>query len=368
MVRTFARTSWCLALSLLTLNPGLGLAQSDERSPDFSGVEVFWTVYDSLSQDVEPSPALWDSLWSTPGYAMLEERERRRRPLTEAFRLAFMPSKVAEREAALAEESWVAHVLPHILRIGPARARLAAFRDSVATVEFLLHSQSLAQEYLPEEVTAENPLPSVSFIFFLDGRGYSRILLDPLYVMSIRHGDVWLGHELHHYYRNFVDVEYRPYGDDSAAWTLSTTESEGVAGMVDKRDVPGMSAAQLDALYPRPSNREYFGDYQVEYERSDQWLAWSDAMLQRIGADRSDAALALRFHRDIPDNGRIMGAYMATTIERQLGRDRLLAVVGDPFAFWKLYDEAAKRTDGDAFVLSDSAMSVIESIRSQYAP
>jgi hypothetical protein len=61
-----------------------------------------------------------------------------------------------------------------------------------------------------------------------------------------------------------------------------------------------------------------------------------------------------------------MGAFMAEIIERQLGRDRLVAVVGDPFAFWRLYNEVALRTNGAARVLSERAMGVVAKVEDRY--
>jgi hypothetical protein len=70
-----------LAILAATL-PGSGFAQS----VDISGLPLFWKVYDHLVLGQEPPPRLLDSLFSTPGYAALEQRERRRARLTEAIR------------------------------------------------------------------------------------------------------------------------------------------------------------------------------------------------------------------------------------------------------------------------------------------
>lgn len=355
-----------LAVGLMAAMP-ISAAGQQIREPDFSGLDAFWAVFDTLSADAEPSDRLWDELWSTPGYALLDEREHRRSDLTRAFRLAFTPSRASERTAALDEDSWVGYVLSHLLNVEARRGDIEAFQRTAAEGSLLAEAKRRAQEYLPPGAV-DVARAEVSFIIFRDARGFDRILLDPLYLLSIRHGNLMLGHELHHRYRGELAVPYGGLGEDWTAWTLTTTEQEGIAGMVDKRDVPGMTDDELHALYPLADDHAYFSNYQIEYARSNQWLAWTEAMLERIAADPNDESLAMRFHRGIPDGGRIMGAFMAATIEDELGRDALIEVVGDPFAFWALYNDAASRTEGRAFVLSAEAMSMIAEKRRRYAP
>lgn len=65
------------ALLLLTLSLASGSATA-QTGLDTSSLERFWQVYEMLQTDREPSDRTWDSLWATPGYALLETRERRR--------------------------------------------------------------------------------------------------------------------------------------------------------------------------------------------------------------------------------------------------------------------------------------------------
>ena len=59
-----------------------------EYAFDFSGIDPFWDVHDTLAADAEPSDSLWEALWNTPGYELLERVERRRSALSDGFRLA----------------------------------------------------------------------------------------------------------------------------------------------------------------------------------------------------------------------------------------------------------------------------------------
>lgn len=335
---------------------------------DTSGLPLFWSVHTTLTADAEPSAAAWDSLWRTPGYAMLDAKERRRAMLTAAIRLAYKPSLRSGADSAMRAGGWVAFVLPHLRRVGEMRDSLRVIEQRLASVEYFDRAKALAQEYLPAGTTSRFAAPPVSLIYFIDARGYERVLIDPLHFHLLGDPVIVMGHELHHSYLARVAKSHAPFGDDLLAWALSTTHSEGVAGLIDKRRVPEMTLEELRAAYRSERSYRYFEDYQDDYRRSNQWLAWTGHVLERVAAHPdSGVVIGRMFHGEIPDNGRIMGAFMAVTIERELGRDALLEVVPDPFAFWARYNDAARRSQGKAFVLSEVAMAVIDGVARRYA-
>jgi hypothetical protein len=289
--------------------------------------------------------------------------------LTRAFRLAYRPAARATTDSVLANNpGWVGRAVLHLREVSAAQRTLALYERSLASNDLMEKGQRLAQTYLPKGTIRERPAPEVSFLYFLDARGYpERILLDPLYFMRLRNPVEVLAHEYHHYYRSRIARRERPYGTDLLAWTLSTVESEGLAGMLDKRDVPPMTRAEVEARYVNPSSRAYFLEYGIEYRRSNERLRRAESVLERVRLrPDSVAVLGAWLHRELPDNGRIMGAFMSEVIERQLGRSRLVAVVGDTFAFWRLYNETARRSNGEAHVLSDAAMLTLDEVEAKY--
>ncbi|HJU64101.1 MAG TPA: DUF5700 domain-containing putative Zn-dependent protease [Gemmatimonadaceae bacterium] len=363
---TLSGASLVLALAAW---PAIAGAQSRKVDLDWSGVDAFWRVHAVLASDREPSRALWDSLFATPGYALLQERERRRDALVGAFRLAFRPSLRAQLDSAQARADWVAMVLPHLRDVPGRRDSVEKFRGEIERDALFDQARERAQRFLPVGTTARVPAPRVSILYFKDARGYERILIDPLYLMRVPDRVELIGHELHHYYRNKVAKNTRPYGNDLLAWAIANVETEGVAGLVDKAAIPTMSDAELERRYRVPSSLDYFRSYRREYARSNDWLRFTQGMLERIAAHPDSAAvLGAQLHRELPDNGRAMGAYMATIIIDRLGHDALLAVVGDPFSFWERYNEAARQTGGRALTLSERAMSTIRRVRDSYSP
>jgi hypothetical protein len=361
------------AIALVLLASGCAPARHTPARPtarlDLSALPIFWEVHDRLRRGEEPPDSLWKVLWSTQGYALLEAKERRRSMLTRALRLAYLPSEQAAWDSVMrGNPGWLGRVVPHLRAVSVMSHTLATYERALASSDLMEQGQRRAQAYLPEGTIRSQPPPEVSFLYFLDARGYpERILLDPLYFMRLRNPVEVLAHEYHHYYRSRIARPQRPYGSDLLVWTLSTVESEGLAGMLDKRDVPSMSRAELEARYVNPSSRAYFVEYQVEYRRSNERLRQTEDVLERIAQHPDSAgALGTWLHRELPDNGRIMGAFMSEVIERQLGRERLVAVVGDPFAFWRLYNEAARRTNGAARVLSDRASGTVTELEAKY--
>jgi len=364
-------TRFLVPAVLLGAAAGGGLEGQSAASPgiDTASIPLFWRIHDTLKQDLEPADSLWDALWATPGYALLQARERRRADLTRALQLAYRPSLAAEARAARTASGWVAFVLPHVERIPASRARLETFVDSLLSADLLGSAIELAATLLPEGATTGVPRPTVSLAYFIDARGYpERLLLDPLYLMSITYPRELLAHEVHHYYRNRNARPHRPFGNDLLAWNLENVAHEGIAGLLDKRTVPGLSAAGLAERYPDPRNRAYFERYQVEYGRSNDWIALTDSTLSRIAVHPdSAAALGAWLHDELPDLGRIMGAFMAVTIEDILGRQALIDAVPDAFAFWRAYDRAARASGGRARPLSAASLKVIGKVEAAYA-
>ncbi|MBC7896473.1 MAG: hypothetical protein H7066_13745 [Cytophagaceae bacterium] len=356
-----------LLLSLVAaLTPGRANAQGD-----WSGVDAFWRIHDVLVAGAEPTAAQWTALFATPGYALLEERERRGAALRRAFRLAYKPSLRDSLEAEGRTTSWIAMVLPHLAEVSRQRTAIDAFFQQVTATKTLDSGAVLAQAWLPAGTTANLAAPEVSWAVFRDARGYPRIVLDPLYVM--RHGAAHelLGHELHHNYRNRIARPMKSFGSDLLPWALVNVEVEGIAGLVDKRPAIELDDAGLRKRYPDGSSgAEYFRAYPKVYADSPRWLRFADSMLVVIAATPDSAQRAAKgrhLHGALPDNGRAMGSWMSEAILATLGRERLLSVVGDAFGFWLAYDEAARRAPSQYPTLSPAALAVIREVRSKYA-
>ena len=341
------------------------------QSVDFSGVDAFWEIYDVLKDDRQPTQKQWSELFSTPGLAALEEREHRRQILTRAFRLAYMPSKQDTLDGAVQGDGFLGYILPHLARIPTLRDSLVALQTQLASTDLLGEALLRVQELLPAGLTEKHVPPPIAFVFFApDGRGYSTIIVaDLLNIMESRSRTGFFAHELHHYYRRYVDDLDTEFAENDyyLMYVLINLEEEGIADQLDKADIPTLSEADLRRQVPNARRRGFYEQYRHHYAEANEWLQRVEGVLEEIAASPAlSAEKGELLHGELPIGGRPIGAFMAGTIVRELGRNRLVEVVGHSFGFWRLYNEAAAESEGAAYVLSPEAIRVLNKLEEKY--
>ena len=67
----------------------------------------------------------------------------------------------------------------------------------------------------------------------------------------------------------------------------------------------------------------------------------------------------------ITDSGHQVGYYMAKAILRHFSKENLIAAVGKPFSFLRLYQEAAEKEDG-SIVFSEKVQKILSHLESKY--
>ncbi len=353
------------------VSPAQGQSVSESKF-DFSGLERFWEIYETLRADREPEREQWDRLFATPGYAALEEREHKRKVLSEALRLAYMPSKREQLDAVIKKGGWLAYVLPHLQKVPLLRAELTAFQSRIGSTKLMIRAAKRTQELLPPGLTRRYPPPPVSFIFFApDGRGYPKIIVaDLLNMMLYPEIERFFAHELFHFYRRYLVTSQLDYAEADVPLMeiLTNVQEEGIADQLDKSDLPFLSEQKLKQMFPDPERRSFYEDYRRYYAESNEWVRRVEKVLEEI--DREPATVAEKgrlLHQQLPIDGRPLGAFMARTILRELDKNQLVNVVGDPLSFWLLYNKAARHSKGHSYLLSRQAMSVIERLSQTYA-
>jgi len=325
---------------------------------DFSGMDRFWTVFETLQGDQEPSAADWEALFSTPGYGVLTESEFSRDFLIRSFRLAFKPSLREQLEAALESDRF--GLLRHYLQVAADPAKVRRQQEELATSGYLQDfAIKRALEYLPLSGVEEYPL--VSFVIFAnDARGYSPIVLDVLATINLSDFlPLFLAHECHHYYRNqLLSVDYRRA---SGEWrdllrVLDQIQGEGVADLIDKEELMA-------------GGHPFVSGYAEAVARAPEFLKTMDGILADLGkgAVNSEKAGEL-LNEALPMSGHPVGFYMARTIRNRLGTAEMVRRVGNPFAFLTLYDQAttAGGANGDQFRFSPAALLVLAELDERF--
>lgn len=355
---------------------------------DFSGADAFWRIEEQLTSDVDPSTAEWDSLFATPGYAVLAIKERSRPAITAAFRAAFMSSRRAERDSllALSEDqsraaSYVARVVRHVYLLPSRRAQLIAFRHRWERDDYLARAITRAQRFLPTGTTAHYHEPRVAFVFYLpDGHaGVDLIVADLAHAMVQGDPVRFIAHEVIHTYRNRLErnrvasngggsaePDVAPLGD-----LLDRMENESIADQSDKAPFLDVSDAVLAHEEPDSVTRAMLAIYSAQFRTAPERIREINRVLESV-ADNADnpewvKARLDSLARTLPIGGsmagRAVGAYMIRAIRRELGAHALATVVGDPVSYVLAYQKAASRPSCRCPAFSARALRVILRLR-----
>lgn len=330
-------------------------ASQNPRPPaaDFSGVEKFLELTAILERDQEPTQDQWDALFATPGYVVLLQREFQKDFFVERFKLAFMPSRAeALKEQMKKDTGFRAQFLPHYQRVKAMRGPIKQWTAEQRPAELYAEAVEKVRALLPEG--AVSGWPAVSFVIFApDSRGYDPVVLDVLSCMDKggRLADL-VGHEFHHYYRNLlVDLNQ----DQSALWIINQIHSEGIADLIDKAEWTRKPEADL-----APNEREFV----KLYRESPSVLRTMDDLLARMSEKKTGRGeLGNELRRAVPQVGHPTGLFMATLILEELGKAALVGAAAEPFAFFRLYQEAALKRGGDAPRFSDKAMAFLDRLK-----
>ncbi len=188
----------------------------------------------------------------------------------------------------------------------------------------------------------------VAFVVFdMDARGYETVVIDPLYAVSLGadFGDL-LAHELFHsmarrfYVYDPGRVEAK---DRDIMWVLRQLNEEGIA----------------DQIYAEGhlSRDEHVAD--------SPWVIQEmDRLIRRIAITEDTDELSSMLRVTPPRAGHPTGYYMTDTIMEALGKERLLEMVGDPFSFFRAYDEAAKMRGLSSF--SQETLGYVDGLAMKY--
>jgi len=334
---------------------------------DFSGTEQFLKIMKMLEQDREPSEIDWKDLFETSGYAVLLEKEGPHFSedfFMKHFRLAFKPSKKDELENELQNpKNYRRNYLQHYLRVKNMREDILAQIDFLKKTPLTQDAILAAFEYLPAAKIRD--YPPVSFIIFgNDARGYSPIVIDIAYAQQ--QGEIFfylLAHEYHHFYRNRIleyDEEIIAEEDKDIIWTLNQVQGEGMADQIDKRKAFYSENILLH-------NQDATDRYREAVERTPEIIKAVDELFCRIAdSPGKKRELGQQIRKTVPWSGHTTGFYMTNVILDQLGKIPLLEEAGNPFGFFRLYNQAATKRVATIPVFSDKALSVVAGLEKKY--
>lgn len=339
-------------------------SQDNLKNPtfDFSGTESFWSIVEILEQDKDPSGSQWDSLLSTSGYHALTASEFDPDFFIEYFTLAFKPSR-KDKLQELMKDPAKKRYLQHYLEARKRKSELIRQQKKLQSEPILAKVLLSTRKFLPIEFPSDNP-PVAFVIFANDGRGYDPIVIDLLASLTWEF-DMFLAHESHHWYRNRV-LAYNPEKIDPEfellIATLNQIQAEGIADQIDKADW-----TELQSNVPAPLQK-YIDRYMEALAGTPHLIKTLDSLILLMSA--APESKYQQYQREIADlvpmSGHPTGFYMARLIIEELGVERLVRDVGNPIAFCRQYDEAARLSETDAPTFSRNTLRFLESLESKY--
>lgn len=363
--------AWCAALCLLALSGNTAHGQVAAAHFDLRGVRVYWRTIDALAAGTIGVDSAVAQLAAHPGYAQIQRNGGRLRVIGWCLRRRY-PRTAADTTTPPPNRAEIhARACAHLRDAERLRDSLHAFEsvlDGSAGRGWITQAFTAARTLVPAH--AATALPQVHVLLFEDnGFGGDALALDLLRLMR---SDVsatvrYLAHELHHSLVVRLPDDVDAARSDSVqrdstgafgasrTWLtwLSRVQLEGVASLLDKGE-----ALRTDTLAPAAPQRAWTPTL-VAHAAS---LAQVPAQLARIAGAATPAARDSALRASMEDGGHAMGQYMATVIDRGLGRAALVAVVGDRFAFAEAYARAAPRVRG-AVALGAARLAEVTALR-----
>lgn len=353
-----------LLLSLL-------VAPLDTSGLDLSALPLFWQAVDILETERMPTDEEWARLFDHPGYQQIQWSGNRATVMREVMPLVFMPSQRGALDSMLGSEGTHLRnrlhrrVGEHLARARELRSELEAYALELEQRDLVGRGAEAALEYLPAEklVDVARP-PAYILLFENNGFGGATIALDLLSLMdrSDEANIAYIGHELHHAYLGRLDQSEAPASSDPRRHVenmLSALWWEGTASLVDKQGYLNPNARnQLN-----DSDREGAEDFAIYYEETPGMLRTIDSVLTGISRGALSEETAGELRQELPWGGHPNGMYMASAIERALGKDRLLAV-SDQYSFFLRYNEAAEELR--LFRFSSPSVAYVEHMREAF--
>ncbi len=349
----------------------------------FSGIEEFWKIVDILQTDVEPTEKQWQAMFDTPGYARLVVSEFKPEYFKRILGAVFKPSLEDQISIIIDEYKqkggflgwYTSLVVEGYQEAKRDREWLNKRMEELRTYPYLEKASQEALKLLPEDTGDE--YPGVEFIVFSDSRGYDPMIigltgkdelspqeLECLQSQGYDHHRplvLLLAHEAFHLYRNqklefeFPDTNHADY---SLVWLLDQIENEGIGDLVNCKELYFNSGCLRESRLAL--------NLQKEQKSQPAFIRIIDGIFAELNRDPELVSqLGRSLLSFVPRSGHPTGFFMAKVILEQYGKDEIIKVARNPFRFFSLYNDAAKKS-GMGPVFSEETMDFISSLEQKY--
>ncbi|MCI1188422.1 hypothetical protein MON38_13410 [Hymenobacter sp. DH14] len=339
-------------LSLLLAGPGRA------QTVNVEAVTRYWEITDRLRQNQPITDEVWREFLEIPGNKVYvrgiysaDDLVRYRK----ALQIVYMPRYDSIRQVRLKAQSW------YYVLINDYKEREPAYRNFVATVAKSPAALALMYQKAYEYLPARNHTKVANLNIYYGALGNDATSQQEGLFYSLRatfdanevQAGILEGHEMHHQLRTGKDFGTIAADDQGLMEIITSTQSEGLADLIDK---PATLALPGDT----------HGIREWALDPAPKFLHKMDSTIQARAAGGAPATG--RYYRQLSNgsNGHVPGFFMARTIQRNGYTKQLIKTADDPFAFFYLYQQAAKKDKEHAPLFSDDAMRYLRTLEVRY--
>lgn len=350
----------------------LGVAESPKHGLDLQSVDRFIEIVSLLEKDCEPSPVQWKDLFRTFGYHKLVKGEGvhfgREHHFKKYLRLIFKPSERDRLEVELETlkrqdpDRWPDVI--HLCKVRENKASLIALIRKLKDPSTLQKVMESATQFLP--MSAAQCRPCVCFLFFRNDIRGSLEWREPVLVDLLGAQQSPLGPEIFSSLFLWCNLagQALPYNlnevdkrDFPLLTQIFNVYREGIANLIGKSY----------NTFKSPYIKEKTQRFQSRLAAAPEIISTLDTFLVEMSSGAVDQyKSSQKFASAIPGNGGELGYYMAKVIIESKGLDELRDVAGNPFSFFKVYNEAINENKEGIGGFSSQGMKALMLLENKY--
>ncbi|OKS86868.1 DUF5700 domain-containing putative Zn-dependent protease [Mucilaginibacter polytrichastri] len=323
-------------------------------------VTKYWELTRLLKQNIPLTDKQWDDFIAIDGnktYAESEFTTERLANYRKAIEIVYMPKNDSLLQVRLKQKNWYCILAK---RYKDEELQLKAYlADTVLNPAYFNNAYQYVYEYLPKK--AQHHIDGLKLYYNClsnDAVSYPQGLFFSL-LSVIDNAKAKTGtleaHELHHRLRPNLDFDSTRVSNAHAEgllWAINTIPNEGIADMIDKPaelqqtdDPHGIADWLLDAA---PAT-----------------LKSLDSCIQLMAVNKTTGLEKVRFYRNMLKGtvGHMPGFYMARVIVKNGYKKQMVNRSYDPFEFFYLYYEAAKKDEDHPYQFSAASISYLKALR-----
>ena len=321
-------------------------------------VTRYWEITDALRQDKPLTDQVWQEFLEIPGNKIYTRGIYSAADLVayrKAIEVVYMPHYDSLRRAKLDAKVW------YYLMVNDYKEHEADYRKLAASMQGSAASRDLMYQKAYEYLPARNHTKVADLNIYYGALGNDATSQAEGLFYSLRAvrdaneagAGILEGHEMHHKLRTGKDFGAIAPDDEGLMGIMFSIQNEGLADLIDKAvtmNMPGDPRGIREwALDPAPG-----------------FIHQMDSTIQARALGGAPATI--RFYRRLSNgsNGHVPGFFMSGTIQRNGYAKQLITKANDPFAFFYLYQKAARKDKTHPPLFSAAAMRYLKALEQKY--